>query len=198
MVIYTLKQKVLKFLIENKEVPHSILEISKMLKADYKNTSKALNNLPSDVFSNAKQGNSYLIEFNPNKNIETLSIEKLRTEEFLSKNTKLKLVKNYIEELNYPFLIVLLFGSYVKNTKTENSDIDLCIISDNKNKLNELQNKLNLISLKLEIQEFTTSEFVSMLDKKQNNLGHEIIKNNIILYGIENYYNLIQKWTKKE
>ena len=32
-----------------------------------------------------------------------------------------------------------------------------------------------------------------MIEKKQNNLGHEIIKNNIILYGVENYYNLIEK-----
>ena len=58
---------------------------------------------------------------------------------------------------------------------------------------------LNLLSLKLEIQEFTTKEFISMIEKKkkQNNLGNEIIKSNIILYGIENYYNLISKWMKK-
>jgi len=37
-----------------------------------------------------------------------------------------------------------------------------------------------------------------MLNKKELNLAKEIIKNNIILYGIENYYNLISKWTKKE
>jgi len=37
-----------------------------------------------------------------------------------------------------------------------------------------------------------------MIEKKQQNLGHEIVKNNIILYGVENYYNLISKWMKKE
>lgn len=61
-----------------------------------------------------------------------------------------------------------------------------------------MQEKLNLLSLRLEIHEFTTNEFISMIEKTQNNLGHEIIKKNIILYGIENYYNLISKWTKKE
>ena len=74
--------------------------------------------------------------------------------------------------------------------------------SNFKNYLNEGKikkiNKLNLLSLKLEVHEFTTREFISMIEKTQNNLGHEIVKNNIILYGTENYYNLISKWMKKE
>ena len=37
-----------------------------------------------------------------------------------------------------------------------------------------------------------------MIEKKKNNLGNEIIKNNIVLYGKENYYNLISEWMKKE
>ena len=52
--------------------------------------------------------------------------------------------------------------------------------------------KFSLLSLKLEIQDFSSDEFVSMLEKKQENLAHEIIKKNIILFGIENYYNLIK------
>ena len=95
-------------------------------------------------------------------------------------------------------MIVLVFGSYAKNKETKTSDIDLCIICDNEEKKKEFWNKLNLLSLNLEIQEFTTKEFISMLEKRQNNVGHEIIKNNIILYGTENYYNLISKWMKQE
>ena len=94
-------------------------------------------------------------------------------------------------------MIVLIFGSFAKGKNTSSSDIDICVISDNKKKIKELWEMLNLLSLKLEIQEFTTKEFISMIEKKQNNLGNEIIKSNIILYGIENYYNLISKWMKK-
>ena len=50
----------------------------------------------------------------------------------------------------------------------------------------------------MEIHEFTSKEFISMIEKTQSNVGHEIVKNNIILYGIENYYSLISKWMKKE
>ena len=198
MVTYTLREKALKFLIENNESPHSIRGISKELKTDYKNTFGALGKLNPKSFVKKMQGNASLIEFNPDNNLETLSIEGKRTEEFLSKNSKLKVVKKYIEELNYPFLIVLVFGSYAKKTKLESSDLDICIISDNKSKSNELHEKLNLLSLKLDVQEFTSKDFVSMLEKRQSNLGNEIVKSNIILYGVENYYNLISKWMKKE
>lgn len=194
----TLKEKILKFLIENKESPHSIMEISKRLKADYKNTFQAFNKLNPLIYSKKKHGNAYLIEFNPNKSIETINIEEKRAEELLSKNPKLKIIMQDITEVNYSFMIVLIFGSLAKRKNTEASDIDICIISDNKSKIKQLIEKLNLLSLKLEIQEFSTADFVSMIEKKQDNLAHEIVKSNIILYGIENYYDLISKWMKKE
>ena len=191
------KEKLIKYLIEHKE-PQSIMSLSGATIIDYKNTYNIVNELQPKIISKQKIGNTNLIKLNFVPNQEIYNVEDKRTQEFLSKNPKLKLVQNDIEEIGYPFMIVLIFGSYVKNTKTESSDIDICIISDNKDKLKELINKLNLLSLKLEIHEFTTDEFISMIGKTQNNLGHEIVKSNIILYGIENYYNLISKWMKKE
>ena len=108
------------------------------------------------------------------------------------------MVKEDVTSLNYPFLIVLIFGSYIKGTKTDKSDIDLCIISDDKIKSNKLIEKLSLLPFNIEIQNFTVEEFEAMLKIKENNVGKEIIKNNILLFGIENYYNLISKWMKKE
>ncbi len=191
------KERVVKYLIENKK-PQSIMTVSGAIVLDYKNTYNIVNELQPEIISKEKIGNTNLIKLNLVPNQQIYSVENKRTEQFLSKHPTLKVVKKYIEELDYPFFIALIFGSYVKNTKTENSDIDICIISDNKDKTNELQEKLNLLSLKLEIHEFTTKEFISMLEKNKNNLGHEIVKSNIILYGAENYYNLISKWTNKE
>lgn len=192
------KERIIKSLIENKK-PISIRETSSATSIDYKNTYNIVNELQAsgaiikEVFGNAKP-----IKLNLSPNQEIFNVENKRTEEFLSKHSKLKLIKQDIEEINYPFFIVLIFGSYAKNKEISNSDIDLCIISDSKEKKKKLFNKLNLLSLKLEIQEFTTEEFISMIEKNQKNLGHEIVKSNIILYGIENYYNLISKWMKTE
>ena len=193
----SLKEKILAYLIENKH-PESILQISHYLNADYKNTFNIIKNLSPDVLFKNKLGNTTLIEVKLYPNEEIFSIERKRAGIFLSKNKKLELIKKDADSISYPFMIVLIFGSYVKKNKTEKSDIDICIISDNKIKLEELVSKLRLLPLNLEIHNFTTKEFESMLEVKKANLAKEIIKNNIILYGIENYYNLISKWTKKD
>ena len=191
------RERVITNLIENKN-PQSIMAVSRASLVDYKNTYNILNELQPEIISKEKIGNTNLIKLNLVPNQEIYSVETKRTEEFLTKHPKLKVIKKYIEELNYPFLIVLVFGSYIKKTNIQVSDIDLCIILDNEPKFRELHEKLDLLSLKLEIQQFTSKEFVSMIEKRQNNLGHEIVKSNVILYGAENYYNLISKWMKKE
>jgi len=193
----TQKEKILKYLIENKN-PQSIKNISGAVLIDYKNTYNIITEIPSGIIYQNKIGNTNLVNLNLVPNQDIYSVENKRTEEFLSKNPKIKLISDDIKEINYPFMIVLIFGSYAKGKNTSSSDVDICIISDNKIKTKKLIEQLNLSSLKLEIQDFTAEEFVSMIEKKQNNLGHEIVKNNIILYGIENYYNLISKWMNKE
>lgn len=191
------KERIIRQLIENKN-PQSIRTISEATLIDYKNAYNLISELKQKVISKEKIGNTSLIKLKLIPNADIYSAEIKRTNEFLLKNPKLRIVQNYIQELSYPFFIVLVFGSYVKNTKIASSDIDICIIADNSEKIKELMSRLNTLSIKLEIHEFTTNEFISMIEKSQNNLGHEIIKNNIILYGIENYYNLITKWMNKE
>jgi predicted nucleotidyltransferase len=194
---YSFREKILKFLLENKQ-KWSILEIANNLNADYKNTFQAIDKLYPDLIYKEKKGSMNLIEIKSTPNTIIYSVEEKRKKEFLEENKKLKLIKEDIEKINYPFFIVLLFGSVAKKTATEKSDIDICIISDNKEKTNELISKLKILPYPIEIQDFKISEFESMLNKKEGNVAKEIIKNNIILYGIENYYNLISRWMKNE
>ncbi len=191
------KERMITYLIENK-ASQSIRAISGASLVDYKNAYNLLNELQPEIISKEKIGNTTLVKLNLVPNPQIYSAENKRTEKFLFAYPALRAVKRYIEELNYPFFIVLLFGSYVKNDNTKSSDIDICIISDNKDKTKELLERLSLLSLNLEIHDFTTKEFISMIEKNKNNLGHEIVKSNVILYGIENYYHLIEKWMKKE
>lgn len=197
MIKYSLNEKILKLLIENKQ-KWTILEIARKLGVDYKNTFQAVNKLYPDLIYKKKKGNLNLVEIKINPRCEIFNVENKRTREFLEKHRKISLVKEDIENISYPYFIVLLYGSYAKNISSEKSDIDICIISDNKKKNGELLSKISLLSLPLEIKDFTISEFESMLEKKENNLAKEIIKNNIILFGTENYYTLISKWMKKE
>jgi len=52
----------------------------------------------------------------------------------------------------------------------------------NGNFAQELISKLKLLPLNIEIHDFLIKEFELMLEKKENNLANEIIKNNVILY----------------
>ncbi len=193
----SVKEKLLKYLIENK-TPQSIMTLSGATLIDYKNTYNLVSKLEPEVISKEKIGNTSLIKIKLTPNPEIFSLEDKRMAQFLKENKQLGLLKQDIESIDYPFLIALVFGSYVKKTPTKNSDIDLCIISDNEEKIKELISKLELLPLKLEIYTFTKNEFESMLKTKEENVGKEIVKNNILLYGIENYYNLVSKWMKKE
>jgi len=191
----SLKEKILKYLIEHK-FPMSIMEISHQLNTDYKNTFNAVNDLSS--INKKKIGNINLIEVKLVPHQEIYSVENKRTEQFLQENKSLNLLTKDIESIAYPFMIVLIFGSYAKKLQTKISDIDICIISDNLSKVKELTSRLKLLPLNLELHTSEVEEFESMLDTVKENVAKEIVKNNVILYGINNYYNLISKWTKKE
>jgi len=194
----SLEEKILKYLLENNTERISILKIAHDLNVDYKNVYETIAKLEPELIKKEKIGNTNLIKFNFNFNEKIYSVEDKRRRKLLDINKGLKLVLEDIKSLNYPFFIVLVFGSIVKETNNPKSDVDICIISENKAKTKELASKLAILPLHLDVQEFTPEEFESMLRKKEDSVAGEIVKNNVVLYGAENYYNLVSKWMKKE
>lgn len=194
----SLEEKILTYLIENIDKRVSILKISKDLGIDYKNVFQAVERLVPILIVKEKLGNTSIVRFNFNFNSKVYSAENSRRKRFLEKNKQMNLIMKDAESLGYPFYIVLVFGSAIKGKHTKSSDIDLCVISDVRKKTKNLISKLRLLPLPLEIHDFTSDEFESMLNKKEGSVADEIAKSNIILYGIENYYALVSKWMKKE
>ena len=96
----------------------------------------------------------------------------------------LKLITKYPEmeiilqdiERNVKNGMIILFGSYAKNNAKENSDIDIYIESDD----NKLKYKLKGINSKINAK-IGKFDLNSLLIK-------EIIKNHIIIRGIEEFY----------
>mgnify|MGYP006302915405 CR=1 FL=1 len=76
--------------------------------------------------------------------------------------------------------IIVLFGSYIKDEETKNSDIDIYINSDSKKEKDLIQELSDRIELK-------SGKF----DKNQP-LEKEIIKNHVVLNNIEGFLNLIK------
>ena len=182
--------KIIKYLLENKERHISIRKISKKLKIDYKNTYEVVKRLAEgNTVKIEKIGKSNIISLN--KKLTPLIFEaEAERRNLLLKNKNLKILCNKLSSLQFP-LIALIFGSYAKRTNTKNSDIDLMIISES-NREKQIEQTISVLPLDIHVSFFTPEEFTSMLKSREFTVVSEVIKNNIILIGIEDYYRLIQ------
>ena len=188
-MVLKLTHKILRLLIESKDKDFSIREVSKLLKIDYKNIYSAVQSI-KDSIDMTKRSNSCFIKFKPKLSNDIYFVEKYRGEEVL-KNQEINLIVKDLSSLKNPFFVAVLFGSYAKKTANKNSDIDLCIIHDNADSFKKIHSSLS-IHPKIELHEFTFDEFIQLLKSKDFNVGHEIVKDGIILKNIEIYYGLIK------
>ncbi len=185
------KFKILKFFSENKDKEFSIKKVSETIKMNYKIVYETIDYLESKkLIKFRKKGASKLCTFNYKYTSEIAKVENIRKKE-LFKNEDIKLIFKRIKEIKYPFYCLIIFGSYANKTHKKNSDIDICLICDDKNISEKINDVLDTIPTDTHLQKFTTNEFLSMIELKKSNIGNEIIKNNIVLHGLENFYELV-------
>lgn len=115
---------------------------------------------------------------------EIISItETMKKIEFLSKNRKIAHI------FKDDSRIVGIFGSYAKKTHNPKSDVDVFIVG--KKQKQDYDTKGKAFDLNISIKYFTQEEFNHLLNEK-NNLLKEIVKNHIIVFGIEEFINIIR------
>ena len=95
------------------------------------------------------------------------------------------------------FFILIVFGSYAKNKAAEKSDLDTAVIVDSEQIKKEITPFLETVKRReirpIDYYIFTRNEFLEMLIADIENVGKQIYKNNIILYGFIEYINLIKR-----
>ena len=185
--------KILKLLIEKNE-SFTIREISTGIAADYKITHTAVKRLAKkSLLKEQSIGRSIVITFSKEKfSKEIFEAENERREELL-KDKNLKVLLDTLKENTKTVnLIVLVFGSYAKKAQTKQSDIDLMIIVPDEKYGKTIDKAIALLPLPVHHLIFTEEQFRSMRDAKEGNVVQEAIKRNVILYGIEQYYELIR------
>jgi len=185
-ITYSIKEKILKFLIENKTKSFSIKDISKALKIDYKliyiNIKKLDKIIEIEDLKVIKK-----CSFKDKSNEDIFIVEYKRRNEILEKK-EFRAIYDKLKTINKQF-ILLLFGSHVKETADKNSDLDLLLISEEKIIINE---KLEILPLKIHLTSLNYDSFMSMLKSKEQTVVSEVLKKNIILFGVEDYYRLIE------
>ncbi len=186
---------IVKVLLERKDKELSIADLSKLTKKDYKTTHTIVKRLEKNKLLTLQQfGKSYKVILNSVAQPLIFEAEYARREEILQ-DKNLRVMLDYFKKgLKTSLYILLIFGSYAKKTQTKHSDIDLFFIAPDADKDFEKKvlNTAQLIPLKLHVNVFSESEFIAMKKSREHTVGSEVIKNNIILYGIESYYELLQ------
>ncbi len=186
---------VLKLLIENKEKELSINQIAKLLKKDYKNTHNIVTRLSKmQLIKLEPFGKSYRITMFNKPHPLIYESEYLRRQELL-KNKDIAVMHDSFNSLYSKLYVLLVFGSYAKNTQTKHSDIDLMfIVPDMAEETMEkgIKNITGILPLKVHINVFKESDFIAMRNSKKVTVGSEAIMKNIVLHGIESYYELVK------
>ena len=180
--------KILKLLLDKKEERFTIRKIAKTLKINYRIAYEQTANLEKEeMIKVTKIGNSKICEFTYRFNNKVFYAEYCRRKE-LFKNKDFLVIYNRLAELKFSF-IALLFGSHAKGTANRHSDIDILTIGGNKE---EIQATISLLPDKIHLTPINYEDFVHMAKSKEFTVVSEVIKNSIILIGIEEYYRLLR------
>jgi len=186
---------IIRLLIENKNEELNIFKMSKLLKMDYKNVYSIVKRLEKESLVKLEAfGQSLRVKLISQANPLIFEAEYNRRQGFLKNKNMAVMLNDFKNVLNSKCFILLVFGSYAKGTQTKNSDIDLMfIVPDGKEDIFEKDiNKVaRSLPLPIHLLVFSEKQFLEMINAKEPNVGQEALKNNIILYGIEAYYEMV-------
>jgi len=138
---------------------------------------------------------------NPEVKTSFVKISNQIAKDFLKKRDKIFLVVEKLlsvlpKKTDFNLLSVVLFGSLAKGTDFKKSDIDLFIIVPSKRKYDEIID-MECVALSkgfgIEVNPIVSepTNLLTMLKDKDHNVAKEILKNKIILFGAEKFWELI-------
>ena len=177
------EQSILLLYLENYTKQYYLREISKLTKIPLKTTQSLVNYLEiNKILKSTTKGKNKYFKLNL-ENIQTklylLQTEIFKTSLFLQ---KYPMFKTFIKDLKNDDLIVA-FGSFAKFSSNKDSDVDLLIVSNKKNKL-----PFHLLPYKTHQIEISKISFLRAIEKKEI-LIKEIEENHVILNNHSFYVN---------
>ncbi len=176
------------------ETPLSIREISRRLSQSYPLVYNNIQELHRNkILLKQEVPPAQIITLNPLADLQVLiAAENLKKENFLCKHKWVKLFLTDFQTFSSTsYFSVIVFGSYAKGKEHKSSDLDLLLITPDNVFSTEVNSALArcYTKAKKHIVIVTEREFSEMLAKPlELNVGNEVIKNHIILYGAEQYY----------
>jgi len=185
------ENKVIKLFIEDKN-SKTIRQISKDIKADYRITHTAVQRLfKKGALFLESVGKSTLCKFNDSYyGIEIYKAESERRGNLLKNKNIKQLSQEILRKVGTSFFVFLIFGSYAKGKQSKSSDMDIMLVSNEKNFEDNVLSVVSLIPLDVHPVVLTEAEFINMKDSKGMNVVKEAVNGAVVIYGVENYYRL--------
>ena len=129
-----------------------------------------------------KKGKTLLFKANYNHLYLKLAFYHYMTEKLINFSNKHPLIYKTLKEININSVgIVLIFGSYSKETQTKNSDIDLMVVSNSKNAEKEINNLKIKYGLNISPVIIKSTEFSKI--KKENKEFWDDLKNYALVFN---------------
>jgi len=186
---------IIRYLIEKKNEELNILKISKAVHMDYKNVHVIITRLEKKSLVTLESfGQSRRVTLVSQIHPLIFEAEYHRRKELLKDKNLAVMLSDLKKAVPSKCYVLLIFGSYAKKTQTKSSDIDLMfIVPDGKEELFEkdINQAARMLPLPIQYLVFSEKQFLEMIHARQSNVGHEALSNNLILYGIETYYEMI-------
>ena len=161
-----------------------IRELAKVINTNHMAVLRKLKELEDqnvvDFKQQGKNKSYYLKESLESKQV-LLMLEHYKLLQLVKKHLRLRKITEYLQTKNVD--LAMIFGSYAKGTETSGSDIDIYVDVKSSNLKKELELMDSKISVKM-------GEF-----DKESLLTKEIIKNHVIIKGVEKFYEFIHQKT---
>ena len=197
------QEKILAFLLGNSEEKLTIRGISKRLNKSYTLVYNNILGLEKDnIITKESIPPAQIIKLNEFAPAEIfVEIELKRKKEFLEEYSWVSLMlEDVLSSAKNLFFILLVFGSYAKAMQTKKSDIDLLVILHDKKDIEDIENAINKAYTKVKkgLNFVDVHDFKEMIkNTNELNIGNEAKKHHLILYGAEEYYQLLKRIYKR-
>jgi len=200
-----MKDKILKLFYNDLSTQFTINEIAHKIGISYSYVHRQIEELKNKdiIIVEQRTNRKYCKPNYKNPEVKTsfVKISNQIADDFLKKRDKIffiveKLLSVLPQKTDFNLLSIILFGSLVKGTDFKKSDIDLFILVPSKEKYDEVID-MECVALSkgfgVEINPIVSepTNLLTMLSEKGENVGKEILKNKIILFGAEKFWELI-------
>ena len=194
--ITTIDFRIIELYTRDYSASFSIRQITKLLKINYSNAFKRVNQLiKRGILLRKKAGQANNISFNI-RNMDAIKVisfvEEMESRKI--KNSNPELIATEALQID-PFCCVGLFGSRVSGRATANSDWDIFIIA-RKEKRREIEKIAAKFphAANIQLQVFSIEEFQESLLSAEETVIKHIVKNKQIIYNPHPFYSIIHIW----